>query len=68
MSDDDFLITVNDLIDCGFCATGQLRWFRSHQLDFREHLARGTPASTLLSTGDGLAEHAVAVLKERRRG
>lgn len=64
----DFVLTVNDLIDCGFCATGQLRWFRSYGLDFKEHLARGTRASVVLATGDAMAIRAVELLRERHRG
>lgn len=66
--DEDFTISVNDLLECGFCATGQLRWFRTHGLDFKEHLARGTAASAFLATGDGLGERAVELVMERRRG
>lgn len=66
--DEDFIITVNDLLECGFCATGQLRWFRAYGLDFKEHLARGTAASVFLSTGDGLGERAVELMTERRGG
>jgi len=69
MTDDaDFILTVNDLIECGFCATGQMRWFRTHNIDFKEHLARGTRASVVLATEDAMAIRAVEILRERRRG
>jgi hypothetical protein len=63
---DDLIVTMDDCIKAGYCPSGVRGWFREQGLDFRAHLASGTPAKAMLATGNG---HAVAVVKraiERR--
>lgn len=64
----DFIVKAEELDKVGFCYTGQLAWFRRHGMDMKEHLEKGTPASLLLATGDGLAVRGVEMVKALRNG
>lgn len=65
---DDLIITIDDIRKAGHCAAGARTWFDAHDLDFRDFLAHGLPAATLLATDDGLAEQVVTRTLERRHG
>lgn len=65
---DDPIITIDDIRKAGHCAAGAKTWFAAHGLDFRDFLTSGIPASTLLATGDGLAEQVVSRTMVRRNG
>jgi hypothetical protein len=53
-SDDDLVITIDDVMAAGHCARGTRRWFDSHGLDFRKFLKQGIPAADMAATGDAL--------------
>lgn len=65
---DDPLITINDIRQAHYCTGGARAWFKLHDLDWPAFIADGLPASTLLATGDGMAERVVQVKKERSGG
>lgn len=50
----DLVVTITD-IRRHHCAPGVRRWFEANDLDFRDMLANGIPARTLVATGDELA-------------
>ena len=47
VTDDTSNITAREAIDCGFCRTGQQKFFRDHGLDFKKHIREGTPVMVL---------------------
>lgn len=65
---DDPIVTITDIRKAGHCAAGARDWFREHDLDFRDFLTNGLPASTLLATGDALAQQVVDRKREREHG
>ncbi|WP_242137001.1 hypothetical protein [Sphingomonas sp. TREG-RG-20F-R18-01] len=49
-------ITIQNIRDAGYCATGAKRWFAAHNLDFRDFMKNGIAVGDFLATGDGLAQ------------
>lgn len=56
---DDPIITISDMRRVGFCVSGVRRWFAAHNLDFKDLLKNGIPASKLLATEDALGKKVV---------
>lgn len=50
---EDLIITMSDIKNVGYCASGARRWFATHNLDFREMLKNGIPARIMYATNDG---------------
>ncbi|MBK3745241.1 hypothetical protein G3A39_39340 [Paraburkholderia aspalathi] len=65
---DDFIMTMEDVRKSRICAHGAYKWFKSHNLDFKDFLKNGIPASKLIATGDAFAIGAVEATRERRFG
>ncbi len=63
-TDDNLIITIDDVMAAGHCARGTRRWFESYGLDFRAFLRNGIPAREMEATGDALGLDVVA----RKRG
>lgn len=49
---EDLIITMSDIKDVGYCASGTRRWFTAHDLDFRDMIKNGISARKLYATGD----------------
>ena len=64
----DIIVTAEELKKVGFCYSGQLTWFRQHDLDARAHFDKGTLASVLTATGDGFGIKAVELVRALRNG
>ncbi|MES0875082.1 hypothetical protein [Sinimarinibacterium thermocellulolyticum] len=60
----DVLVTIAHVRAAGLCVHGTRTWFARQGLDFRAFLARGLPASTLLATGDAMAQRVVEVARQ----
>ena len=59
MTTDD-RITMQDVIDAGYCPSGARRWFRANDLDFAAFLRDGgIDRATFLATGCALAQKVV---------
>lgn len=66
MTDDELIITADDVVKAGHCVVPGLRdWCAAHDLDFRTFVKVGYPASTLLEKGDALAARVVELRKQR---
>lgn len=66
MTEDDPIITANDVRKAGHCIVPGLRdWCVVHNLDFRTFIKEGYPASVLLATGDELAARVIRMKGER---
>jgi len=68
MSDDDLIITMQDIRACGFCGSGARRWFAEQGLDFHAFMKNGMTATAMLATGDALGEMVVVHARERANG
>ena len=66
--EDDFLITMDDARQCGYCVKGIRHWGRLHGLDFKAFVREGIPASVVLATGDALGLAIVEQARERQDG
>lgn len=53
------IITIDDIVKAGICATGARRWFRLRGLNFRDFMDNGIDAEVLLATGDAYAQQVV---------
>jgi hypothetical protein len=49
------------------CIPGVRQFYRRHGIDFRKFIKEGTPAESLLATGDAMAAQLVEVARERRK-
>lgn len=49
---EDLIITMTDIKNVGYCASGTRRWFTAHGLDFRDMVKNGIQARTLFGTND----------------
>lgn len=63
---DDFLVSAEHLATApnwvgssGLCHRGARAWFAAHGLDWLKFCCEGVPASTLLATGDAIAQRVV---------
>lgn len=63
MSEDDPIITMQDVIAAGYCPSGARRWFRAHDLDFRAFMREGVRASVLLAVPDNAIPLKVVAVK-----
>lgn len=54
-------ITIQDIRDAGYCASGARRWFAAYQFDFRDFMANGITEDAFLATGDAMAQRVVEV-------
>lgn len=61
-------ITITDVRDAGFCASGARRWFEAYGLDFRDFVKHGISAEDLLATNDSYADRVVEYVRSRERG
>lgn len=59
----DVTVTIAHVRAAGLCVHGTRTWFARQGLDFRDFLARGLPASSLLATGDAMAARVVEVAR-----
>jgi len=64
---EDMTVRVSDLKKVGYCARGARRWFEARGFDFRDFLANGIAARTLVETGDALALRVVRLKIEREQ-
>lgn len=66
MTDDDLIITADDVLKAGHCIVPGLRdWCKAHGLDFRKFVQEGYPASELLEKGDALSARVIELRKQR---
>lgn len=65
MIDEDPLITMNDVMRAGYCPSGARRWFRQHDLDFRDFMQNGVKASVLLAVPDNAIPMNVVAVKQK---
>lgn len=61
---DEPRIYITDVYEL-FCARGAKQWFKKYNIDFRNFLKHGCPASELAATGDPLAEAVIAYAKTK---
>lgn len=64
MTEEDPIITIDDIRKVGICAAGARRWFSANGLDFRDFMANGIPASVLDATGDAQAFRVTTAKRE----
>lgn len=57
-------ITIQDVRNAGYCASGARRWFESYGLDFMDFLHNGIEITRFLGTGDAMAQRVVDVKQE----
>lgn len=62
---DDITITIADVRQVTFCVRGTRVWFERYNLDFKQFLKDGLPASVIEGTGDALGKHVVDAARER---
>lgn len=67
MTDDELIITMNDIRAAKMCARGTRAFFQRHGLDWTDFLKNGIPAEKLAATGDPMALQVVEVARERRK-
>lgn len=67
MSDNDFIITINDVRATGHCVRGIKRWFEMNRLDFADFLANGIPAEKVINV-DAIGISVVEKVKAARNG
>ena len=66
MSDNELIITADDVVKAGHCVVPGLRdWCKAHGLDFRKFVQEGYPATVLLEKGDALAVRIIELRKQR---
>jgi hypothetical protein len=58
-------ITIQDIRDAGYCASGARRWFSEQGLDFRDFMQNGILIADFLATNDGMAALVVTRKLER---
>ena len=54
-------ITIQDVRDAGYCASGARRWFEGYGFDFRDFMSNGIDETAFLATGDAMAQRVVDV-------
>lgn len=57
---EDVIITMDDIIKAGHCASGARRYFRAHGMDFNDFMRNGISATEFMEKGDALAVRVVA--------
>lgn len=57
---EDPIITIDDIVKAGHCASGARRYFNEHGMDFRAFMREGIRASEFIEKGDALAARVVA--------
>lgn len=55
----DGRVTLRDVLDAGYCASGAREWFRANGLDFRTFVREGISREDFLATGCHLAQDIV---------
>lgn len=69
MAEVDPVITINDVRLAGHCSAGARDWFAHNDLDFRDFIRNGAPASVLLAVPDNaLAVQVIERKKARENG
>lgn len=63
MTDPDQIITITDVRRV-FCVDGARKWAKSQDIDFREFIRNGLPASALMGRGDDVLIERVIKAKE----
>lgn len=58
-------VTIQDIIDAGFCARGARAWAREHHYDFRDFLINGMPVEKMESYGDHFCLTVAAYVRKK---
>ena len=61
------IVTMQDCRELGYCAYGVRRFFKEHDLDFKDFLKNGIEEEKLAATEQGLALKAIEHANERRQ-
>ncbi|WP_035972126.1 hypothetical protein [Bradyrhizobium sp. WSM3983] len=67
-ADDEGLITANDAIMAGHCATGVYRWFKEHGFDARKAMREGVKLSEVRAVNDAFGNQVIERTLARRGG
>ncbi|MGN5375792.1 hypothetical protein [Sphingomonas hankookensis] len=62
------IITIQDVRDAGYCASGARRWFESYGFDFRDFMQNGIDQERFLATGDAMAQRVADLKADRANG
>ncbi len=66
--EEDLIITADDAIKAGHCATGVYRWFKQHGFDARKAMREGVKLSDALAINDAFGNQVIERTLARRRG
>jgi hypothetical protein len=61
------IVTIQDIIDAGFCARGARRWAAEHKYDFRDFLQNGMPVERMESYGDHFCMTVAAHVRNKNK-
>lgn len=64
-TNEDLLITVDDVRYAGHCVPGLKSWFSQHGLDLRDFIQNGVRESVLREKGDALSDRVIERKRER---
>jgi len=67
MTDDELIITMNDVREVKMCSRGTRAFFQRHGLDWSAFLKDGIPAEKLAATGDPMALQVVEAARGRQK-
>ncbi len=62
------IITIQDVRNARYCASGARTWFRSYGLDFRDFMENGITEERFLATGDAMAQRVVDMKRAAANG
>lgn len=63
MIQNDPIVTIDHVIEAKLCTRGARQWFARNNLDFRQFLTSGMPASVIEGTGDDLGRTVAAIAR-----
>lgn len=66
--EEDMLVTADDAIKAGHCATGVYRWFKEHGFDPRKAMREGVRLGDALAINDAFGNQVIQRTLARRRG
>jgi hypothetical protein len=68
MSNEEIIVTIDDIRSINFCSRGARQWFARQGLDFHEFITKGLPISQVDAVGDALSKQVAAQARLRAAG
>lgn len=60
----DPIVTIEHVVQAKLCTRGARQWFAHNNLDFRDFLTKGLPASVIEGTGDAFGIQVAKIARD----